>query len=61
MLARWGEDEMGVALPFEKFYQTVDGVFGTMSATDNRKKKLAAMERFRQAGKTLDIDPNLGY
>ncbi len=61
MLAKWGDDEMGVSLPFERFYQTVDGVFGTMATTDNKKKKLAAIERFKQAGKTLDIDPDIGY
>ena len=61
MLAKWGEDEMGVSLPFERFYQLVDGVFGTMTTTDNKQRKLAAIKRFEKAGKTLDIDPNAGY
>lgn len=61
MLAKWGDDEMGVSLPFERFYDLVNGVFGTMNTTDNKDKKLAAIERFKKAGKTLDIDPNLGY
>ena len=61
MLAKWGDEEMGVSLPFERFYQTVDGVFGTMATTDNKKRKQAAVERFKATGKTLDIDPDLGY
>ena len=61
MLAKWGDGELGVSLPFEQFCQTVDGVFGTMTTTDNKKRKLAAVKRFKQAGTTLDIDPDLGY
>jgi len=61
MLAKWGEEEMGVAIPFERFYQTVDGIFGTMTTTDNKQRKLDAIERFKAVGKTLDIDPDLGY
>ncbi len=61
MLGKWGDDEMGAALPFERFYETVDGVFGTLTTTDTKEKKRAAIARFENAGKTLDIDPDLGY
>lgn len=61
MLARWSDAEMGVSLPFEHFYQTVDGVFGTLSTTDTKVRKLGIIERFQAAGKVLDLDPDLGY
>ncbi len=61
MLCKWGEEEMGAALPFECFYTTVEGVFGTMETTDSKKKKIAAIQRFKAVGKTLDLDPDKGY
>jgi len=61
MLAKWGDEEMGVSLPFERFFQLVEGIFGTMISTDNKEKKQTAIQRFKAAGKSLDIDINSGY
>lgn len=61
MLCRWKEEDMGVSIPFEKFYETVDGVFGTLSTTESKYNKIKIIERFEAVGKKLDIDPNMGY
>lgn len=61
MLCHWKKEDMGIAIPFEKFYEVVDGVFATMSTTESKPSKRAIIARFAAAGRTLDLDPNVGY
>ncbi|MFV0361945.1 MAG: DUF169 domain-containing protein [Suipraeoptans sp.] len=61
MLCKWEDSEMGVSIPFEKLDELVQGIFGTMNTTDNKKRKLEIIERFKQNGKEIDLDPDVGY
>jgi uncharacterized protein (DUF169 family) len=60
MLCRWGDDEMAASIPFERFYEVVEGVSATM-ASETKDKKRTTVERFHAAGKDIDLDPETGY
>lgn len=61
MLCKWNDDQMAVGIPFEKFYDVVDGVFGTMQTTDSKEKKKEIIDRFKSNNITIDLDIKKGY
>lgn len=61
MLCKWDDSQMGVAIPFEKYYKTIEGVFGTMATTDSKDKKLDIIARFKEKGKNINLNPDIGY
>lgn len=56
LLARWKDEEMAMGMPFDSFLTTVEGVMATMDGTDVKKRKKEIMKRFKDKGKTLDIN-----
>lgn len=61
MLCKWDDSQMGVAIPFEKYYKTIEGVFGTMATTDSKDKKLDIIARFKEKCKNINLNPDIGY
>lgn len=61
MLCKWEDSQMGVAIPFEKYYDTISGVFGTMNTTDNKTKKEKIIKGFKEINKNIDLDIDIGY
>lgn len=61
LLAKWGDEEMAVGLPYEHFQHTVEGVIATINSTDVKRRKEEIMERFQQKGKELPLDLNSDY
>jgi len=61
LLAKWGDEEMVVGLPYEHLQHTVEGVIATINSTDVKKRKEEIIERFKQRGKELPLDLNSDY
>ncbi|NLL59024.1 MAG: DUF169 domain-containing protein [Firmicutes bacterium] len=61
LLARWGDEEAVVGLPYEHLQHTVEGVIATINSTDVKRRKEEIIERFKQKGKELPLDLNSDY
>lgn len=56
MLSKWADSELVVGLPYEIFAEIVQGVMATINSTDIKKRKDEIEKRFKQMGKTLNLD-----
>lgn len=50
-LAKWGDDEMSIGIPFERFKDTVEGVIATINTTDLKERKEEISQRFNVKNK----------
>ena len=58
----WGDDEMGIGLPFNKFISVVDGLYATLNLTEPNKKKLVIESRLKEQNRTdLEIVYDKNY
>lgn len=51
-MAGWGDDEMGIGLPFNRFLDMVDGLYATVNATEPDRKKRRIQARLDGCGRT---------
>jgi len=57
----WGDDELGVAMPFSAFAGTLEGVLDSINAAESDKTKRCIAARARDRGLTMDIRPGSAY
>lgn len=53
-LARWGDDEVGMGIPYEKFMGTVQGVWDSVNGTEPDERKKEIKESMEALGCTCD-------
>ncbi|MDD7401689.1 MAG: DUF169 domain-containing protein [Eubacteriales bacterium] len=59
----WATDEVGIAMPINKFIPTARGVIQTLNPIENRTRKQAVADRLSspdELGITIDYDENYG-
>jgi len=62
LVANWQADEMGVGIPFEKWYEVVEGVKETTNPFERDKNKEAIEKRLKERGlDASDIKYNKNY
>lgn len=54
-LAKWGDAEMAVGIPYEKFHNIVEGVIATINTTDMNKRKKEITKRFLSKNKNFEF------
>lgn len=60
--AQWGQDEVGIGIPINKFHQLVRGVRKTVNSVENDKEKERIIQGLKLLGKsTEDIQMNYTY
>lgn len=58
----WGDDEMGIGLPFNKFISVIDGIHATLNPTEPNEKKSEIELRLNDHGRTeLEIEYDKNY
>lgn len=49
-LAGWGQDELGIGLPYDKFIDTCEGVYKTINGTEQNKRKTEIIDNLNKCG-----------
>jgi uncharacterized protein (DUF169 family) len=61
-MAGWGDDEVGIGLPFNKFMPVVDGIYKTLNPTEPNEKKAEIESRLKEQGRTdIEIEYDRNY
>jgi uncharacterized protein (DUF169 family) len=61
-MGKWGDDELGVGLPFNKFTSVIDGLCATLNPTEPNEKKAEIASRLKEQGETdLEIEYDRNY
>jgi len=61
-MAGWGDDEMGMGLPFNRFLDMVDGLYATVNATEPDRKKKHIEDRLNSCNRVdLSIEYGRNY
>jgi len=47
-VAGWGDDELGIGLPFNRFFSTIDGVYKTVNIVEPNRNKTKIEEKLKQ-------------
>jgi len=62
LVANWEADEMGIGIPFEKWYEVVEGVKETTNPFERNKNKESILKRLEERGlDTSEIILNQNY
>ncbi len=59
--ANWGDEELGLGLPFSKIERLLDGLIKTLPAVETEERKKAIFQRCSEAGINLDIPLQTNY
>jgi len=61
-MAGWGDDQMGIGFPFNRFTSIVEGLYATLNLTEPNDKKSAIESRLKEQGRTdLEIEYDKNY
>lgn len=59
---KWGENEVGIGMPFNKFSAIVDGIYRTTNAMEPNGKKLIIEEKLKKNGiNNMKIEKDAAY
>lgn len=47
-MAGWGDDELAIGFPFNKFLPIIDGLYATLNQTEPDRKKTAIESRLKE-------------
>jgi uncharacterized protein (DUF169 family) len=59
-VAKWGDDEMGIGIPFNQLDKIVDGLRQTSNPMDNNKAKKRIQAKLQERGMADQIDVQIG-